>query len=197
MKPFSIETQIKVFNLSYQYLIHDLLEVQAKHNLHELIPDQTYKTEDSQYYPQFDDDIREESTLMGYYYQIFYCLERSMRKMIAQTIESSEGPNWWNSEHIPEPVIQNVESTRKKERDSGLSIRSDLPIDYTDFGELGEIIKKNWIIFGSIFNSQRAVEKVISTLNMLRNSIAHCSPLSEDEAIRLKLSVKDWFRLME
>jgi hypothetical protein len=27
--------------------------------------------------------------------------------------------------------------------------------------------------------------------------VAHCSPLAEDEVLRLKLSVRDWFRLME
>lgn len=26
---------------------------------------------------------------------------------------------------------------------------------------------------------------------------AHCSPLSQDEVVRLKLAVRDWFRLME
>ena len=30
----------------------------------------------------------------------------------------------------------------------------------------------------------------------LRGPIAHCSMLAEDEIVRLKLTVKDWFRLM-
>ena len=70
-------------------------------------------------------------------------------------------------------------------------------IDYTTFGELGEIIKSNWDLFGSIFNSKKAVEKVMANLNALRNPIAHCSLLAEDEVLRLRLSVRDWFRLME
>jgi len=147
--------------------------------------------------PQFDDAIREEAFKMGYYYQIFYCLERSMRKLIAETIESTEGQNWWNNAHVPEYIIINVDLNMKKERDSGFSRRSEDEIDYTNFGELGEIIKKNWTIFGSIFNSQRALEKVIFNLNTIRNNIAHCSPLADDEILRLKLSVRDWFRLME
>ena len=43
----------------------------------------------------------------------------------------------------------------------------------------------------------KAVEKVMSTLNTLRGPIAHRSPLAQDEIVRLKLAVRDWFRLME
>jgi hypothetical protein len=41
------------------------------------------------------------------------------------------------------------------------------------------------------------VGRVMATLNTLRNPIAHCCPLAPDEQLRLRLAVKDWFRLME
>jgi hypothetical protein len=75
--------------------------------------------------------------------------------------------------------------------------RSPHPLDFTTFGELSDIIKSNWDVFGGIFTSVRAVEKVMASLNSLRGPIAHCSPLAEDEVLRLHLSVRDWFRLME
>jgi hypothetical protein len=81
--------------------------------------------------------------------------------------------------------------------DSAVTLRSSDPIDFTTFGGLGEIIKASWGVFGGIFNSQKAVERVMANLNTLRGPIAHCSPLAEDEVIRLQLSVRDWFRLME
>jgi hypothetical protein len=37
----------------------------------------------------------------------------------------------------------------------------------------------------------------MSNLSTLRNPIAHCTELAEDEALRLRLSMKDWFRQME
>jgi hypothetical protein len=70
-------------------------------------------------------------------------------------------------------------------------------MDFTTFGELGEIIKANWDVFGGIFDSPKAVERVMANLNTLRAPIAHCSPLAPDEVLRLTLSVRDWFRLME
>jgi hypothetical protein len=85
----------------------------------------------------------------------------------------------------------------QREIDSANTPRSSDPLDFTTFGELGEIIKSNWDVFGAIFTSPKAVEKVMASLNMLRGPVAHCSPLAEDEVLRLRLSVRDWFRLME
>lgn len=71
-------------------------------------------------------------------------------------------------------------------------------LDYTTFGELSDLIQANWDIFGgTLFTSKRAVQKVMAGLNALRNPIAHCCPLAEDEQLRLQLTVRDWFRLME
>ena len=78
-----------------------------------------------------------------------------------------------------------------------MTLRSPHPIDYTTFGEFGEIIKSNWDIFGSTFNSKRGLEKVISSVNLLRGPVAHCSPLAEDEVVRLHLAVRDYYRLTE
>jgi hypothetical protein len=48
-----------------------------------------------------------------------------------------------------------------------------------------------------MFSDPKAVRDTITRLNTLRAPIAHCSMLAEDEVLRLKLSLRDWFRLME
>src|SRR5579871_5160862 len=85
----------------------------------------------------------------------------------------------------------------QKELDAGVTRRSMDELDYTTFGELSGIITANWDVFGSLFTSRKAVEKVMASLNSLRGPIAHCSVLAEDEKVRLQLTVRDWFRLME
>jgi membrane-associated protease RseP (regulator of RpoE activity) len=67
--------------------------------------------------------------------------------------------------------------------------RSDEMLDFTTFGELSQIIELNWDLCGSIFASVKAVKRVMSNLNTLRGPIAHCSPLAEDEVVRLRLCV--------
>ncbi len=83
----------------------------------------------------------------------------------------------------------------QRELDAGVTPRSDKEIDYTTFGELGEIVKANWADFGDIFRSVKAFGKIMTSLNVLRGPIAHCCPLSEDEVLRLELTVKDWMRI--
>jgi hypothetical protein len=150
---------------------------------------------DETYYPQFDEKIRREAAEMAAHYRVFYCLENSIRSLITEVLSEKHGDGWWTAV-VPESVKIHVAGTQKKEAESGIAIRSQEPIDYTTFGELGEIIKSNWTDFTDIFQNIKALEKVIATLNVLRGPIAHCKPLAEDEVVRLHLSVRDWFRSM-
>ena len=129
-------------------------------------------------------------------YAIFYCLENSIREIIVQRLEEQHGSNWWDTA-VPDSVRNNAEKNRKRELSSGVTPRSTELIDFTNFGELGEIIKTNWSIFGDMFRDVRAVERVLGTLNTLRAPIAHCKALAEDEELRLHLGLRDWFRQME
>lgn len=152
---------------------------------------------DEVYYPQFDAVVRSEAARMARHYEIFYCLEKTIRSFIIDSLKAAEGLVWWQSTRVPPQLKAKVEERIQKEVDAGVTPRSTEPIDYTTFGELGELIRSNWDIFGGVFTSQPAVTKVMSNLNTLRSPIAHCSPLADDEVLRLQLSVRDWFRLME
>jgi hypothetical protein len=151
---------------------------------------------DQTYYPQFTERLRTEASRMSTNYAIFYCLENSIRELLVQRLEEQHGEDWWTAA-VPEAVRKNAEGNHKKELSSGVTPRSTELIDFTNFGELGEIIKSNWDIFGDMFRDVRAVEKVLATLNTLRAPIAHCKSLAEDEELRLHLGLQDWFRQME
>lgn len=191
------EEAIKLFGISNQLLEIGLTKVESELSidLHRNLIKRDDK--DNVYYPQFDKSIRSEAAEMAEHYEIFYCLEKTIRKLIIDSLEVAEPKTWWNPQRIPQNIHSEVEKRIQREIDSGFTLRSEQPIDYTNFGELGEIIKHNWIVFGSMFSSPKAVERIMNNLNLLRNSIAHCSNLAEDEIVRLRLSVKDWFRLME
>jgi hypothetical protein len=186
---------LKLFGITNQFAELDLDRVENTFQI-DLGRKKSKIEKDNIYYPQFELEIRTEAKMMARHYEIFYCLEKSIRDLITNTLESSAGENWWD-EKVPQIVKEEVKKRIQKDIDSGVTLRSEEKIDFTTFGELGEIIKSNWTIFGSIFNSVKAVEKVMSALNTLRGPIAHCSKLAEDEELRLRLSVRDWFRLME
>lgn len=133
---------------------------------------------------------------MSQHYEIIYSLEKTIRSLVADTFQTAEGDTWWNAGRVPIKIKADAEARLQRETDSGMTVRSSDPLDFTTFGELGEIIKGNWDIFGSLFTSPKAVERVMANLNTLRAPIAHYSVLAEDEIVRLRLSVRDWFRLL-
>ncbi len=192
-----MERIVKSFGMTNQLLISDLLAIQKKYEIDNLLMVNEDKAiEKDNYYLQFNGQIRSEASTMARHYELFYCLEKSIREMISDILETRYGDSWWDEKDvIIEYVKQEVSKNIKKEIDAGITPRSSDPIDYTTFGQLGEIIKCNWDVFGGIFNSVKAVEKVLYNLNSLRNPIAHCSLLAEDEVLRLHLSIRDWFRL--
>jgi hypothetical protein len=152
-------------------------------------------SEDQAYYPQFSERLRAQADAMSNHYMVFYCLKNSIRELIVDRLEEVHGASWWNSA-VPEGVRKNAEANRRREAGTGVTLRSPDLIDYITFGELGEIIKMNWDVFGDMFRDVRAIERVLASLNTLRGPIAHCKPLAEDEVVRLHLSLRDWFRQM-
>lgn len=193
----TVEERLKLFAVSNQLLENDLDRIEREHALDLQRGHQRTVERDETYYPQIDRAIRHEAARMSRHYEVFYSLEKSIRTLVSETIEAVDGKTWWSGSRVPPKVKQDAEARMQREVDSAVTVRSDDPLDYTTFGELGEIMKANWDVFGAIFSSPKALEKVMASLNTLRGPVAHCSPLAEDEVVRLRLSVRDWFRLME
>src|SRR5262245_61793266 len=134
---------------------------------------------------------------MSEFYEVFYCLENSIRKLVEDIMAEADGAGWWDGQRVDGSRIRDpATSRRKKEIDSGITPRSDRLIDYTTFGELSQIITDNWDLFDPVFRSKTAVSNVSNQLNLLRGPIAHCNPTDELEQERLNLAVRTWFKIM-
>lgn len=197
MSDRAIDNAIKVFGMTNQIISEDLSRIEQEFDVYLGHSIQVSEREEEQYYTQFDRRVRNEAAKMAAHYEIFYCLEKSIRELIIDTLEESEGDEWWGSGRIPQRIHQDVMSRIQREKDTGMTLRSDEPIDFTTFGELSGVICGNWDLFGGLLTSRKAVERIMSQLNSLRGPIAHCSPLAEDEVLRLHITLRDWFRQME
>jgi len=145
---------------------------------------------------QFDLANRTNAAKMARYYEIFYMLENDIRKLIIETLETAHGKDWWET-HVSQPVKDEAAKNRAREAQAAVTTRSDEEIDYSTFGQLSDIIRENWADFAGMLSNPNAVGRVLSGLNMLRGTIAHCGVLAEDEVDRLKLAIRDWFRVLE
>lgn len=146
--------------------------------------------------PQIKFEIRDNADRMAIYYKIFYMLENHIRIIIESLLKEEFGPDWWDKS-APDAVKINANTNKKRELEAGFSLRSTEMLSYTNFGELGDIVREHWTVFGQIFRDKGHFNRVMFSLNLLRATIAHCGVLSEDEVLRLKLAMRDWFRLME
>lgn len=188
---------LKVFLMTAQLIEEDLDHVEKERTLDLGRNRTSHKDEAADYYPQIEQEFRLEARAMAPHYEVFYLLERTIRALVAESLAAECGPDWWNSARVPERIKGDCEKRVDKEVDSGVTVRSDEPLAFSTFGELGQIITTNWDVFGAIFKSAKAVERIMVNLNTIRGPIAHCSPLAEDEVVRLRLAVRDWFRQME
>lgn len=145
---------------------------------------------------QFSSELRGQADAMAEFYKLFYMLENDIRNLIDDTLTEAYGVDWWDK-YAPPQVQEECRSNQQREADLGVTSRSDRELEYVTFGQLGEVIKANYDRFGGIISNQKALTRVMSALNNLRGPIAHCGLLAEDEIDRLKLTVKDWFRLLE
>lgn len=188
---------LKRFGMTNQLLEHDLDRIEAEYALDLGRGHKNVADKDEDYYPQIERAVRVEAARMAPHYEVFYALEKTIRSLVADTLETADGEQWWQGARVPPAIKKEAETRLQRDVDTGTTPRSEEPLDFCTFGELSEIIKANWDVFGGMLRSVKAVERVMSRLNSIRGPIAHCSPLAEDEVVRLRLTVRDWFRLME
>ncbi len=190
----------ELFVLKNATITADLSRVQDERNLVKIKSDVERATDAliSPHLSQVDFGIRSASVRMAEFYQIFYMLENDIRQLVYGVLIETYEKDWW-TKHVPDNVRSYAKANKDKESKEGLPPRSKNLIDYLTFGHLGEIIKSNWDIFAGLFPNCEIerLEKVISRLNIARGPIAHCGYLPEDEVVRLKLAIRDWYALAE
>lgn len=185
---------IKLFGLNNLSIESDIRRIETEYDVN-LGHHVSEKRSDQQFFPQFSQRLRAESEQMAAHYSVFYCLENSIRSLIDDRLTEAFGLNWWAAEGVVPPnVAKNCYDNQKRERETGVTPRSQSMLDYTTFGELGDIFRQNWDYFGGTFRDRNAVNRILYSLNTLRGPIAHCKALAEDEVLRLHLALRDWFR---
>jgi energy-converting hydrogenase A subunit M len=142
----------------------------------------------------FEHDILVRARRMADFYVLYFALENSVRRLITEVLSERYGTEWW-AKAVPQGVRNSVEQKQKEERETAMSIRSDDPLAYSNFGELIDIVNSNWDEFAEVLRSQRAVQDTLSQFNKIRNIIAHSCELNDDEIARFALLIRDWIRI--
>lgn len=185
---------IRLFGMTTLQIKSSIESIEKSHQI-KLSPESSELQFDHIQYSQFDFDIRQRAKRMSFHYEIFYCLENSIRTIIREVLTRRFGQDWWDKA-VEEKIRNEVADRMRRDQDSGFALRSGDYLDFANFGELSNIIEKQWDCFDDLFTSKLAMKRVMAALNTLRGPIAHCCDLAEDEVTRLGITINDWFRLM-
>lgn len=120
--------------------------------------------------------------------------ENTMRDFISKFMLETKGENWWDL-HVKPDIQQKVQSRMESEKSIRWHTpRGDLPIYYTEFGNLISIISGNWDIFEAHFQNIDWMKNIITTLERSRNVIMHSGDLSDADIERIGTLIRDWIR---
>jgi len=104
---------------------------------------------------------------MAPHYEVFYSLKTTIRRLVREQLQAADD-EWWEN-RVPEQIRKDAEKLHERDADAGFIRRSEDPMDFLTFGQLSGIISANWDVFGAVFSSAKAVERVMAALNTLRS----------------------------
>ena len=107
----AFENKIKSFGMTNMLIESEIDQLERKLSI-ELRTDSNKETSKNAielaYFPQFAENLRREAAQMARSYELFYCLEKTIRKQIAELLESNRGIDWWNDTVIPQQIFLDV-----------------------------------------------------------------------------------------
>jgi DNA-binding Lrp family transcriptional regulator len=123
-------------------------------------------------------------------YLWLYITENILRQLIRKAFENEQ--DWWNKK-VNRKIKEDVKDAIRKYPYYGFARRDEL--EYTHLGQLKEIIaaKNNWDMFLPFLEEsnktsfQLTIDKAISS----RNSIAHCTSLTDEDFKFVEIRFKD------
>lgn len=121
-------------------------------------------------------------------YRCLYCLEVGLREFVIDSLSESFGARWWRTQLPPDVSKVAVERASKERTLPWISALDVHPIYFVEFPDLRKLIDRNdnWEASFARTLVRRDVFGVsIATVEPVRNKVAHCRTVSEQDAALL------------
>src|SRR6056297_486919 len=117
---------LRAFGMSAGQMTSELRSLEKRLDLEILDSKRERVAKKTENYEQFEADLRKEAADMAELYEVFYCLENSIRRLVSAMLFEAEGVNWWDSDRVNEDRIRRpCKDRRSKEVDHAVTPRSD------------------------------------------------------------------------
>jgi Swt1-like HEPN len=144
---------------------------------------------------QFSIAVRTAARRMARVYELLFCFENSVRELIEDRLKEAYGVEKWWADGVPEDIAGQAERLKAKEKQTPWhGPRGGTLLAFVDFPVLARIITERWEQFEDLLGKPAWVESVFDEVNQSRRAIAHTGVLSQHDAERMELRVRDWLR---
>ena len=130
-------------------------------------------------------------------YRLFFVFENFLRDFVLESLSDVEKENWWNRfRKMFSLKLKNMSKLRSLKQWMALNSRSKLAL--TTLPQLIRIIDDhaNWNdVFKPIIRDKLLLQEARG-ISHVRNTICHMSSVSQEEAERVRLVMRDWFRVV-
>jgi hypothetical protein len=141
-----------------------------------------------------DEDLVSKARRMAVVYVAIAAFENTVREFVSKRLLEGIGADWWLT-GVSDGIRKKAESRREEEsKIKWHTQRGDLPINYTEFGDLSSIVGQNWPHFEDYLQSQEWMRQIITTLERSRNVIMHSGELGAQDIERIGTAIRDWIR---
>jgi hypothetical protein len=127
-------------------------------------------------------------------YLAFFCIENAVRQLVTERLTEKFGSAWWETCATGAMRTQVQERKTKEGKNRWHIERAAHEINYTNFGDLRNLIVNKWPEFEDLFPDQNWITSRLDELEASRNIIAHSNILDDREMTRLSLYLQDWIR---
>ncbi len=132
------------------------------------------------------------SKKMASVYVAITSFENMVRDFIAKTLSEKNGEDWWKK-CVSEGIRKRAENRRRdEEKIKWHQQRGDRILNYTEMGDLNNIIQQNWDEFEDYLISLDWARQIINTLERSRNVIMHGGELGDRDIERVGTNIRDW-----
>lgn len=139
-----------------------------------------------------DETFVASSKRMAIVYASVAAFENGVRKLISDILLEAIGESWWESA-VSQSIRKRAESRREEEQKiKWHGQRGDALINYTELGDLANIIRNSWQYFEPHIPSIEWAASIIAVIERSRNVIMHSGELSMEDVERVGINIRDW-----
>lgn len=152
--------------------------------------------------PLLPDEILTQAKAMAAEYARLHVLENSIRNVVQRVMRHEFGPDWWDQVMLRGSLKGVAEKAANRQKSEGQARwhqrRGEHPLDYTDFAELGQIIRAKQELFLPRFGVKIDwLNSFFDELTPSRNVVCHMNRLKEHNITGLTSRAGQWREMLE